>query len=171
MSFKGFSRVRFQYAVVILSHTNSTGKRSCMTESPCMGQILCWPCLQHRLPNDFFRIFFIQGILRLRGRIEVFPGVTALHQHCFQPSLLPLVRVCGSQSNSVEITILETIFNWSRSCSQGQAFWRAGTTWEQSQGNCPRLSGFPKLTGLRVYLPYNQNIKWESDRKSIIEVV
>lgn len=171
MSFKGFSRVRFQYAVVMFCHTNSTGKRNCVTKSPCVGQILCWPCLQHRLSDDSSRIFLIQGILWLRGRIEMFPGVTALHYHCFHASLLSLVRVCGSQSNRLETAILETIFNWSRSRSQGQAFGRAGTTGEQSQGNCPRLSGFPNQRALRVYLPYHQNIKWESDRKGIIEVV
>lgn len=79
VSFKRVSQVHFQYAVVMFSHTNSTDKRNCMTKSPCTGQILCWPCLQHRLSNDFFRIFLIRGILWFRGRIEMFLEVTALH--------------------------------------------------------------------------------------------
>lgn len=40
------------------------------------------------------------------------------------------------------------------------------TTWS----NCLRLSEFPKLRGLRVYLPCHQNISWGWTEKVLLKL-
>lgn len=117
-----------------------------MTKSPCVGPILCCSCLQHRLSMTSFPHLKRHPLTQREDRDVPWSS--------FAFSLL-----CSFWSQYVAHRAPVWKLQYQKLFSIGVMFPGTGllegrTAW----GKCLRLCGFPKLRGIRVYLPCHQNI-------------